>query len=229
MTLKPARLQWSENGDLESLDYGDVYFQRGSAFAESDYVFLQHNNLPARFAALGGESFHIAEMGFGTGLNLLAAMACWQGPGQLHFTSFEAFPLPPEDMARALAAFDLPGATVLVAAWEQAQGPVRVLDLPGMRAEIHIGDARETLPRWSGRADAWFLDGFSPAKNPELWDDVLMAEVARHTAAGGTFATYTAAGHVRRALAGAGFAVTRQPGFGRKKHMTSGRLEGHRA
>ena len=128
-----------------------------------------------------------------------------------------------------MAAFDLPGAAVLVAAWEQAQGPVRVLDLPGMRAEIHIGDARETLPRWSGRADAWFLDGFSPAKNPELWDDVLMAEVARHTAAGGTFATYTAAGHVRRALAEAGFTVSRQPGFGRKKHMTSGRLEGHAA
>ncbi|MBL9056364.1 MAG: tRNA (5-methylaminomethyl-2-thiouridine)(34)-methyltransferase MnmD, partial [Rhodobacteraceae bacterium] len=85
------------------------------------------------------------------------------------------------------------------------------------------GDARDTLPRWQGRADAWFLDGFSPAKNPELWSADLMAEVARHTAPGGTFATYTAAGHVRRALTDAGFAVTRQPGHGRKRHMTTGR------
>lgn len=221
----PAPLTWTENGTPVSTRFDDPYFTVGAGLAETRHVFLSGNDLPARYR----EGFRIAELGFGTGLNLLAAMACWQGPGQLHFTSFEAFPLPPEDMARALAAFDLPGAKVLVAAWEQAQGPVRVLDLPGMRAEIHIGDARETLPRWSGLADAWFLDGFSPAKNPELWDDALMAEVARHTAPGGTFATYTAAGHVRRALAGAGFAVTRQPGFGRKKHMTSGRLEGHRA
>jgi tRNA U34 5-methylaminomethyl-2-thiouridine-forming methyltransferase MnmC len=89
---------------------------------------------------------------------------------------------------------------------------------------ILIGDARETLPAWPGRADAWFLDGFSPAKNPELWSSNLMHEVARHTAPGGTFATYTAAGHVRRALSGAGFTVTRQPGFGRKRHMSTGTL-----
>ena len=86
------------------------------------------------------------------------------------------------------------------------------------------GDARQTLATWTGKADAWFLDGFSPAKNPELWSSDLMAEVARHTAPGGTFATYTAAGHVRRALGEAGFTVTRQPGFGRKRHMTTGIL-----
>ena len=85
-----------------------------------------------------------------------------------------------------------------------------------------IGDARETLPAWGGRADAWFLDGFSPAKNPELWCDALMEQVARHTAAGGTFATYTAAGHVRRALAAAGFTVERRAGHGRKRHMSVG-------
>ena len=81
------------------------------------------------------------------------------------------------------------------------------------------------MPSWDGEADAWFLDGFSPAKNPELWAPDLMAEVARHTAPGGTFATYTAAGHVRRALADAGFTVSRQPGFGRKRHMTTGMLQ----
>ena len=95
-----------------------------------------------------------------------------------------------------------------------------------MDLQLILGDARETLPRWPGRADAWFLDGFSPAKNPELWGESLMAEVARHTAPGGTFATYTAAGHVRRSLAAAGFAVERAPGFAGKRHMTKGCLSG---
>jgi len=87
-----------------------------------------------------------------------------------------------------------------------------------------VGDAGVTLPAWDGVAEAWFLDGFSPAKNPELWSDDLMAEVAAHTAPGGTFATYTAAGHVRRALEAAGFAVERRAGHGRKRHMTAGVL-----
>jgi len=86
------------------------------------------------------------------------------------------------------------------------------------------GDARLTLPDWAGRADAWFLDGFSPAKNPELWEPGLLAEVARHTAPGGSFATYTAAGAVRRSLAEAGFTVDRAGGFGAKRHMSRGVL-----
>jgi len=98
------------------------------------------------------------------------------------------------------------------------------LHLDGIEAEIILGDARETLPGWSGQADAWFLDGFSPAKNPELWAEDLMRQVARHTVPGGTFATYTAAGHVRRALQTAGFQVDRLPGHGRKRHMTVGAL-----
>ena len=88
--------------------------------------------------------------------------------------------------------------------------------------EVIQGDARETLPAWQGAADAWFLDGFSPAKNPELWSDALMAEIGHHTAPGGSFATYTAAGHVRRALAAAGFTVERAPGFAGKRHMSRG-------
>ena len=91
-----------------------------------------------------------------------------------------------------------------------------------------VGDARVTLPDWSDRADAWFLDGFSPAKNPELWSEDLMAEVARHTAPGGTFATYTAAGFVRRGLQAAGFQVERAKGYGHKRHMSRGALDGAR-
>ncbi|MEM6618639.1 MAG: tRNA (5-methylaminomethyl-2-thiouridine)(34)-methyltransferase MnmD, partial [Pseudomonadota bacterium] len=101
---------------------------------------------------------------------------------------------------------------------------------PGdFRLEIIKGDARETLPRWGGTVDAWFLDGFSPAKNPAMWDADLLRAVAAHTRPGGTCATYTAAGAVRRALAAAGFEVTRATGFGRKRHMTRGRLPGDTA
>jgi tRNA U34 5-methylaminomethyl-2-thiouridine-forming methyltransferase MnmC len=89
---------------------------------------------------------------------------------------------------------------------------------------VVVGDARDTLADWNGHADAWYLDGFSPAKNPELWEDALLAQVAAHTAKDGTVATYTAAGFVRRGLASAGFTVSRVQGFGRKRHMTRGVL-----
>ena len=133
--------------------------------------------------------------------------------------------MPAADIARALTAFPEVAETTEPFLRQWATGATE-LQFPGLTARIVLGDARETLPAWQGQADAWFLDGFSPAKNPELWSDALMAEVARHTAPGGTFATYTAAGHVRRALAEAGFDVIRQPGFGRKRHMTTGVLQG---
>jgi tRNA U34 5-methylaminomethyl-2-thiouridine-forming methyltransferase MnmC len=145
-------------------------------------------------------------------------------PGHaLHFTSFEAFPLTADEIARALAHFPEAHAVAgpFLTAWAAGK---RQFEIGSITAEIIIGDARQTLPNWQGRADAWFLDGFSPAKNPELWSADLMADTARHTAPKGSFATYTAAGHVRRALAEAGFTVERQPGHGRKRHMTVGRL-----
>ncbi len=215
-------LDWRDNAIPVSRRFDDPYFSLAGGLAETRHVFLGGNDLPARFR----DGLQIAELGFGTGLNLLATVLAHRGPGELHFTSFEAFPLPPVAIARALEAFPetAPLAPAYLAQWSGQDGPLRRLQFPGLTATILIGDARETLPAWTGRADAWFLDGFSPAKNPELWSPELMAEVARHTAPGGTFATYTAAGHVRRALSEAGFTVTRQPGFGRKRHMTTGLL-----
>jgi tRNA U34 5-methylaminomethyl-2-thiouridine-forming methyltransferase MnmC len=155
----------------------------------------------------------------------LATVLAHTGPGHIRYTSFEAFPLPAADIARALRAFpDL--ARIAPGFIEQWASAAKELRFPNLTATVILGDARETLPAWDGKADAWYLDGFSPAKNPELWSPALMAEVARHSAPGGSFATYTAAGHVRRALAEAGFEVTRRPGFGRKRHMTVGRLAG---
>ncbi len=211
-----ATLSWTEDQVPVSDRFDDPYFSLQNGLEETRHVFLDGNDLPARFAP----GFHIAELGFGTGLNLLTAWTAWEEAGQtgpLRFTSFEAFPMAPADMARALAAFpELAGrADRFLAAWDD-----RCASLPTLEAEMIRGDARDRLPGWQGAADAWFLDGFSPAKNPELWGPDLMAQVARHTRPGGTAATYTAAGFVRRGLEAAGLAVTRTPGYGRKRHMT---------
>ncbi len=216
-----AAVEWRDGAVPVSARFGDPYFSLGDGLAESRHVFLAGNGLPGRFRA----GFHIAELGFGTGLNMLAAWQSWREsrqPGALRFTSFEAFPMAPADIAAALAPFaDLaPLAAPFLDAW--AAG-ARRFALPGLAAEVIVGDARDTLPAWGGRADAWFLDGFAPARNPELWEPALMQAVAARTAAGGSFATYSAAGDVRRALAAAGFAVERRPGHGRKRHMTAGR------
>ncbi|MFC6686626.1 tRNA (5-methylaminomethyl-2-thiouridine)(34)-methyltransferase MnmD [Jhaorihella thermophila] len=215
-----AELNWNDDGVPVSARFDDPYFSLQDGLAETRHVFLTGNGLPERFAP----GFHIAELGFGTGLNMLAAWAAWEQAGvegSLRFTSFEAFPMAPEEMARALAAFPelAPWAGRFLEAWEGG-----ACDLGSLRFELIVGDARETLPSWAGVADAWFLDGFAPAKNPELWEEPLLAEVARHTRHGGSAATYTAAGFVRRGLAAAGFEVERAPGYGRKRHMTRARL-----
>ncbi len=213
-------LDWRDGVIPVSTRFDDPYFSLAGGLEETRHVFLAGNDLPARFVP----GFHVAELGFGTGLNMLAALIAWRGAGMtgpLRYTGFEAFPMTADQARRALAAFPdaLAVAEPLFAQW--GGGAIRADDL---QATIILGDARSRLPTWDGLADAWFLDGFSPAKNPELWSDDLMAAVAAHTAPGGTFATYTAAGHVRRTLADAGFVVERRAGFGTKRHMSAGVL-----
>ena len=212
-------LDWRDDVIPVSRRFDDPYFSLNDGLAETRHVFLAGNDLPARLCP----GFHVAELGFGTGLNLLALAIANLGL-PIRFTSFEAFPLPADDIARALAHFPEARAVAdpFLAAWAKGETEFQ---LGNIAAKVIIGDARQTLPLWLGRADAWFLDGFSPAKNPELWSPELMAEVARHTAPGGSLATYTAAGHVRRSLESAGFQVERRPGHGRKRHMSAGRLQ----
>jgi tRNA U34 5-methylaminomethyl-2-thiouridine-forming methyltransferase MnmC len=222
MQSQRADLTWRTGGVPVSLRFDDPYFSLENGLAETRHVFLEGNDLPSRFR----DGFHIAELGFGTGLNFLAAWALWDAcgaEGVLRFTSFEAFPIAAAEMGRALRAFPelAPHATRLLAEWDTDQPRY---DFGTVRLDVIGGDARESLPEWPGRADAWFLDGFSPAKNPELWGEELLAEVGRHTAPGGSCATYTAAGFVRRGLEHAGFAISRVPGYGRKRHMTVGRM-----
>lgn len=214
-------LDWTDQGIPVSTRFDDPYFSLANGLSETRHVFLAGNDLPARLTP----GFRIAELGFGTGLNLLATLIASDGlPGPIHYTSFEAFPLAAPDIARALTAFPEAAAraAAFLAAWAAGQ---RSFALGPVRVSVIIGDARTMLPRWQDCADAWYLDGFSPAKNPELWGADLLAEVARHTAPGGTVATYTAAGFVRRGLAEAGFAVERRPGHGHKRHMSRGRLK----
>ncbi|SES69559.1 tRNA (5-methylaminomethyl-2-thiouridine)(34)-methyltransferase MnmD [Paracoccus homiensis] len=209
------QLEWREGGVPVATRFDDPYFSLQGGLAETRHVFLAGNGLPDRLRP----GFHVAELGFGTGLNALALASVATCP--VVMTSFEAYPMDRAQLEQAHAAFpqlaDL--SARLRAGW------------PGMRIQLGqvdlrlvIGDVAQTLPDWTGAADAWFLDGFSPAKNPQMWAGEVMMQVGRHTAAGGSFATYTAAGHVRRALSEAGFQVARQPGFGRKRHMSVGRM-----
>ena len=216
-----AKIRW-EDGDVPvSIRFDDAYYSRQDGLAETMHVFLDGNRLADRFA--GVLRFSIAELGFGTGLNALAAAALWRrtapAGARLSYTAFELYPMDRAGMARALAAWtELAGlAQTLLAAW-----PAPCIALPGMDLHVIQGDARQTVSGWVGSVDAWFLDGFAPARNPEMWQPELLRAVHDRTRPGGSFATYSAAGHVRRGLVAAGFRVVRRPGFGRKREMLTG-------
>ena len=224
MQNQTADVTWRPGGVPVSTRFDDPYFSLEDGLEETRHVFLHGNRLPERFR----DGFHVAELGFGTGLNFLATVDAWEkagNSGSLSFTSFEAFPMQRAHMRKALEAFSGTGlrVTELADIWTPAGGKFVVT--PGVTLEVVLGDARETLIDLERCADAWYLDGFSPAKNPELWSAELMAEVGARTAPGGTCATYTAAGFVRRGLQDAGFDIERVPGFGRKRHMTRGLLK----
>ena len=234
---REAEVTWRDGDVPVSTRYAEAYFGDADALAEARHVFVDGNDLPARFRRARPRDgvpprFQIAELGFGTGLNALAAAAEWRAAGRagmLRHTAFEAHPMSAGDMARALRPWPelAPLARVLVEAWAAGE---RLIALPGSEGGVEIevieGDARETLPRWRGAAEAWFLDGFSPARNPELWEPALLAALVEISAPGATLSTYSAAVGPRATLAAAGFGVERAPGFGRKKHMTRARLPG---
>jgi tRNA 5-methylaminomethyl-2-thiouridine biosynthesis bifunctional protein len=223
--------QW--DGDaLVSARFGDVYASRAGALAQSRAVFLGGCGLPERWA--GRRLFTVAELGFGTGLNMLAVLDAWartRPPGAvLRLFSVEGYPLRRADAARALGA---PGelaelAGQLLAQWPGGALGLHRMDFPALGAvlDLVIGEAGEAVAGWAGQADAWFLDGFSPARNPEMWTPELLANVAARTAPGGVAATWSVAGRVRRALAEAGFGVERLPGFAAKRERIAATMPG---
>ncbi|WP_192983241.1 bifunctional tRNA (5-methylaminomethyl-2-thiouridine)(34)-methyltransferase MnmD/FAD-dependent 5-carboxymethylaminomethyl-2-thiouridine(34) oxidoreductase MnmC [Pseudomonas sp. EggHat1] len=231
-----AQLDWDERGQPLSRSYGDVYFSQENGLEETRYVFLANNDLAARFAALtDGECLNIGETGFGTGLNFLCAWQLFeqQAPAgaRLHFVSVEKYPLRHDDLQRALALWPelTPFSAELLTQYRAIHPGFQRLLLAGGRVVLTllIGDAREQLPLLDARIDAWFLDGFNPAKNPEMWTPELFAELARLSAANATLGTFSSAGVVRRALNEAGFQMRRVPGLGKKWEVLKGHFIGN--
>ena len=239
MTEQPhAQLDWDEQGQPLSRTFGDVYFSTTSGLEESRYVFLAHNQLAERFAALpAGGRLVIGETGFGTGLNFLCAWQLFEqsapAAAQLHFVSVEKHPLSRGDLERALALWPelAPLAGQLLGQYVAVHAGFQRFVFAGGRVilTLLVGDVLDVLPQLDARIDAWFLDGFSPAKNPQMWTPEVFAQLARLSAPGTTLATFASTGFVRRGLREAGFAVARLKGFEHKWEMLAGAFQGEPA
>ncbi|WP_409158884.1 bifunctional tRNA (5-methylaminomethyl-2-thiouridine)(34)-methyltransferase MnmD/FAD-dependent 5-carboxymethylaminomethyl-2-thiouridine(34) oxidoreductase MnmC [Pectobacterium sp. B2J-2] len=241
LPIQHASLSWNAQGTPVSQQFDDVYFSNQDGLAETRYVFLKGNQFPERFVTHPRTACVVAETGFGTGLNFLTLWQAFAAFRQqqpqatlrhLHFISFEKFPLRRHDLAAAhaqwpeLAAFadelreqwplPLPGCHRLIL----AQGSITL--------DLWFGDVNALLPELDDtqnhQVDAWFLDGFAPSKNPDMWTEHLFQAMARLCRKEGTFSTFTAAGFVRRGLQQAGFQVSKIKGFGQKREMLSGIL-----
>lgn len=232
--LQPARLERVAYGTPYSAAFDDVYHSALGGPAQARHVFLGGNELPQRWQ--GKDRFVILETGFGTGLNFLATWQAWRDDAQrcrrLHFISFEKHPFTPADLAACQQAW--PEFAELAAELQQKWPPL----VPGMH-RLHLdqgrviltltfGDAATQVRTVDASVDAFFLDGFSPPKNPELWSPHFCKGLARLTAPGATLATWSVAGHIRQALQEAEFEVAKRPGFAGKRQMLSGRFRSQR-
>ena len=224
-------LDWKPDGTPLARGMDDIYFSVEDGLSETREIFLKTCGLPDRWA--GRDVFTIAELGFGTGLNFLASWDLWRrnrpGPtARLHFVSFEGFPLMREQAARALSKWPELSALSdeLLARWpSRTRGIRRIAYSDGIVLTLHIDPVETALPRSRFQADAWFLDGFAPAKNSDMWADHLYPEIALRSAPGAHLGTYTVAGAVRRGLAEAGFEVAKAPGHGRKRERLVARID----
>jgi tRNA U-34 5-methylaminomethyl-2-thiouridine biosynthesis protein MnmC, C-terminal domain len=241
-SLQNAKLSWNDAGAPVSDSFEDVYFSNDNGLQETRYVFLKQNNLPERWLTHDRSVFVIAETGFGTGLNFLATWQAFRQQKQaapetkvsrLHFISFEKFPLTRQDLQRVLCAW--PELTEfsesLIAAYPAAiPGCQRLrFDQGSVILDLWFGDVNDLLPQvyspHDGLVDAWYLDGFAPSKNPDMWSENLFTQLYRLIRPQGTLATFTAAGFVRRGLTAAGFEMAKMPGHGKKREMLFGRSQ----
>lgn len=218
----------SDKGAPRSKEFDDVYFSALDGLAETRHVFLKSNNLPA--AWVDKHDFVICETGFGTGLNFLAVWSLFRETAskgkKLHFISFEKFPLKARDIRDYLEPWKDEFPELL----EQLvrnypliiPGFHRIEFADGTLLTLIFDDVNEAMPRLEASVDCWFLDGFRPASNPDMWSDVVFTNMARLSKEGATFATFTAAGFVKRGLMSAGFEVEKIAGFGRKREMLIG-------
>ncbi len=223
-----ANISW-RNGQPYSTQFDDVYFSSDDSLAETNYVFLQGNDLENRFKDITNQRFTIIETGFGTGLNFLCAAQCWLNTApahaQLHYLSLEKYPLNLLDMKTSHAIWPNLAAisTVFLAQYNHLLTTEVASFFEGrIQLELLIGDANNRLNNLNTRADAWFLDGFAPAKNPSMWQPSLFEHMARLSHSDTTLATFTSAGAVRRGLMAAGFNIKKRTGFGKKREMLIG-------
>ncbi|WP_344955148.1 bifunctional tRNA (5-methylaminomethyl-2-thiouridine)(34)-methyltransferase MnmD/FAD-dependent 5-carboxymethylaminomethyl-2-thiouridine(34) oxidoreductase MnmC [Zobellella aerophila] len=237
--ITTASLDWNEQGTPVAEAFDDVYFSNDNGLAETRYVFLGQNGLPARFIDHDRAQFVVAETGFGTGLNFLATWQAFRhyrrhhangNTKRLHFISVEKFPLTRTDLQKALAHWpELAELSQrLLAAYPlPISGCHRLWLDEDTSLDLWLGDVAELLPQMeaglAGKVDAWYLDGFAPSKNPEMWTPALFSQLARLARPCSTLATFTSAGFVRRGLLAAGFEMAKVKGFGRKRDMLAGR------
>lgn len=225
MVITPAQLTFETDGTPCSALFGDVYHTRSGGPAQARHVFLAGNDLPSRWQ--NRPRFTILETGFGLGLNFLATWTAWQDDPQrcqqLRFISVEKHPVSVEDLTEAHAAWpefvDL--AAQLRQHWPPLEGGSHRIELAKGRLTLDLifGDALEALPTLDAQVNAFYLDGFAPDKNPELWSPELFHILAGLAATGATLATWSVAGAVRRGLNAAGFATEKRPGFAGKRQM----------
>ena len=245
--IKNANIHFNYQGTPVANDFDDIYYSDDNGLAESYYVFYQQNNIDTRLQSHDQAHFVIAETGFGTGLNFLNTcqhftdhLARQQvqkqlnyGVKRLHFIAFEKHPLSVSDLSKILTAW--PELNLLS---EQliSQYPINLAGCHRLEfnngtivLDLYFGDALESIktmsyPR-SGIVDAWFLDGFAPSKNPDMWQQSLFNAMVNISKVGATLATFTAAGFVRRGLSDAGFTMQKVKGFAHKRSMLIGTLK----
>ncbi len=234
-SISNAKIVWQidDNGTTvpTSSDFGDVYFSKTDGLAESHYVFIDGNDLPTRLANLDDyQRFVIGEIGFGTGLNVLAIWQLWQqvrpnNHSHLHIITTEKFPLAKADLTQALSVWQelQPFSQQLIKNYPPPLAGCHRLNFFDQRItlDMWLGDATDSLSQIIGQAkvDAWLLDGFAPACNSELWADGLFAQIARLSGKDTTLATFSVAGVVKHGLQQHGFALAKRKGFGKKREM----------
>ncbi len=240
MKIENANIRFNQNGTPFATDFADLYFSDAQGVAESLYVFIQNNDLLERWQNWQQANFVIAETGFGTGLNILLTMQLFekflaqkkQPNFRLHIISIEKFPISLADLKQALSLYPE------LNSYSQAlleQYPPTLAGCHRMHflnnqvtLDLCLGDVHEVLGKIDspagGLVDSWFLDGFAPSKNPDMWSQALFTHMARLAKNHCHFATFTAAGFVKRGLIEAGFAVQKRPGHGRKRDMLAGSI-----
>lgn len=226
--LVPARIVWGEDGTPQAPDFGDVYHARVGAAAQARHVFIGGNGLPGRWA--GRDDFTVAETGFGLGNNFLATWAAWAAdpdrPARLHYVAIDAHPPLRDDLQRAHGRTPLPAlAQQLIEAWPPLVAGLHKLDFADGAVQLLLGfgDVRSLLAAMDFQADAFYLDGFAPARNPQMWERRVMQALSRRARPGATLATWSVARELRDNLTAAGFEWTLQPGIGGKREVLHAR------